>query len=219
MEFTPLASLVYFLLNNPNKPRKMGSPILPKLVDDSLSGMFSGNSDDMTDALWYLKKFPSALVPKIKSNITFSLLYNVEIALGGSNPDRLFHLASRYSPEILKDQKFYFSLCEKVVQFHKNFRPPKKEFEIDKNFVPYLGDILTYLESVSADSSTDGDEMQRFLFEITKKNELNQRQWFVFLYNVFLDSDSGPKMGPYFSIIGLDDALKLVREKIAQYDV
>ncbi|KAK3604221.1 hypothetical protein CHS0354_002029 [Potamilus streckersoni] len=219
IEYSPLAALVYFLLGNPNAPKKMGLPILPGIVDEFLGYAYRAEEDDMTAPLWYLRRFKKAILPAAPPKITYSLLVNVGRTLENPDGKTLFDYALRYDPTIAADRAFYDSLCQSAANYLANTPAEKDAYEIESVMVPYLQHIRDYLAKQPAGSPLNGDELQSFLFKITKDHELAQRNWFLFLYNVFLQRNSGPKMGPFFAMLGRDNALKKTDEAIARLAV
>ena len=210
VELSPLGALVLFLAGNPNKPRRMGLPILPALIDEFLGGLDKMQDDNPEEPQWFLKRFTKAVLPKVVPKISYTLIQNVCESFGENDPEKVFQYALKYDPALAGDEEFYRDLCVKVVQYCQAVSGEQEEVNPDPAYMQYLKQIKTYVDG--QEQLPDGDEVQRFLFSIARDADLNKREWFLFLYNIFLAKNSGPKMGPYFAMIGRDK----LKEKLDQ---
>ena len=74
--------------------------------------------------------------------------------------------------------------------------------------------MLYYLSGNFHENFNDleGEKIQALLFLIPKKYELNQREWFKFLYSVLLNKEKGPRLGPFLGILGKDVVLSMLHK-------
>ena len=221
MRYAPFEALLNFLLGNPNKAKKMGLPLLPRLIDEYLQLLRTQTSSEENSPLWFLAQIQHQElkdVPAISSEIGFSLLYNVADSLSISDANLLYDYAVRYDSSVEQSEDFFRKLCGNVVSLVEDLQGEQspKNLKINEEFLPYLVLIHEKLETVEEDSF-DGNEMQKFLFALAKENEMNQREWFGFLYAVLLGKEQGPKIGPFFAILGKQKALTLVQGAIKEY--
>ena len=59
------------------------------------------------------------------------------------------------------------------------------------------------------------DEIQNAVFEVGKKFYAeNLREWFLTLYRVLFATESGPRMGSFVSLYGLENTIRLIEERL-----
>ena len=214
MAYSPLGALLNFLLLNPNKSRQMGLPILPRIVDDFFVAIQQGTADEALTVSWFLRKFhpkEGIVLPKPPKHLTFSLLVNVAESLGLQDGAMLFHYAEKHEPQL--DQDFFHALCHQVVDYVQGLEKTPPATAPDLAFYPTLFHVRAQLEAFEA-STFHGDAVQKALFQITKDHDLPQRKFFAFLYSVLLQKDHGPKLGPFFSMLGKAESLKMIDQAI-----
>ncbi|MDH5559932.1 MAG: lysine--tRNA ligase [Deltaproteobacteria bacterium] len=219
MKYAPLGVLLNFLLANPNKAKKMGLPILSRLIDEYLQCLRTQDAGEENSVLWYLAKIQKqkeAQHLKIGDEIGYGLLYNVAESLSIHDAELLYDYALKYDSDVIHNRAFYFDLCERVIAFFEDFHEerPIDPDEIDGSFFEGLEDLKAKLISVD-ERDLKGEETQQLLFLIAREREYNQRSWFHFLYQVLLGKEQGPKMGPFFAILGKTKTLELIDQAIA----
>ena len=225
VDYAPLGALIHFLLGNPNKPTKMGLPILPKLTDEYLSSMRSEADGEgkNTSVSWFLEKFPidrERLMPKAHTAVSYSLLANVAENLAIQDPDLLFRYGEQYDAGVNDDEAFFLGLCRNVLAYVEEYARglPKPELEINLDWVPLLSEVAEALEeAATGDDKVDGDVMQTALFSLAKERDLDVRGWFQFLYAAILQKRHGPKLGPFFQAVGKAKALELIQQAAGRH--
>jgi len=213
-QYAPLGALLNFLLGNPNKAKKMGLPLLPKLVDEYLQAARGEGSAAPFSAPWFLAKVQHQELsesPSISSTLTYALLFNLSDALSIDDPAILFDYASKYDEKVQEQPEFFQDLCARICLLAKQESGEASEIPApDLAFLPLLQDLEAYL-SAQGETSPSGDEMQTHLFSLAKAADLNPREWFGFLYLTLLGKSQGPKIGPFFGMMGAKRALEMVR--------
>ena len=60
------------------------------------------------------------------------------------------------------------------------------------------------------------EEIQTLIYSTGKENGYsnNLRDWFKLIYEVAFWDENGPRMGFFISFFGVEDTVKLIREKI-----
>lgn len=210
MAYSPLGALLNFLLLNPNKSRQMGLPILPRIVDDFFAAIQQGRTDEALTVSWFLSKFQpkeGIILPKPPEQLTFSLLVNVAESLGIQDGAMLFHYAQKHEPHL--DEDFFRTLCHQVVDYVRGLERTPQATQPDLAFYPTLPQVREVLQQFE-ESAFQGEALQKALFQITKDHDLPQRKFFAFLYGVLLQKDHGPKLGPFFSMLGKTESLKML---------
>ena len=73
---------------------------------------------------------------------------------------------------------------------------------------------LKKLESVAQE--TKPEDIQTTVYTTGKENgyEKKLREWFILIYEVLFGSVDGPRMGFFISFFGVQETIKLIKEKI-----
>ena len=96
-------------------------------------------------------------------------------------------------------------------RWYEDFGKRKEEFEIEigeKEKVA-IAELVKIIEK-----EDDGEEIQKQIFEIAKKFGIAVPDFFKILYKIILNSDRGPKLGPYIVESGKEEILKKLKEAI-----
>ena len=222
LRFSPYGALLFFLLYNPNKPRNMGLPILPGLIDDFLKNAVNEDVKGPEGAEWYLRRFVEKgrlVLPSFKTELSYSLLVNLAENLAVVNPDLLFGYACRHSPAISGDEVYYRSLCEMAVRYVEEFQKtqPVEEVIVDEQYIPLLILVKNFLLDESPEKQLDGEQVQSFLFAVAREHEVQFREWFGFLYASLLGKSRGPKLGAFFAALGRDESIGLIERALVNH--
>ena len=60
----------------------------------------------------------------------------------------------------------------------------------------------------------DSDAIQSTIFETARDNEIKPRDFFKLLYQILLNTDRGPKLGPYIQTIGTKHAISSLKKNL-----
>jgi lysyl-tRNA synthetase class 1 len=62
---------------------------------------------------------------------------------------------------------------------------------------------------------TDADSIQTAIFETAKANQIKPRDFFTVLYQMLLNSNRGPKLGPYISTMGVKNVIESLKKNLS----
>ncbi len=65
------------------------------------------------------------------------------------------------------------------------------------------------------ESAETADDIQTAIFESARNNDIQPRDFFKLLYNLLLNTDRGPKLGPYIHTIGNKQVIKTLKKNIS----
>lgn len=218
--YAPVGALLLFLLENPNKARKMGLPILPKLVDNYyLPSLRDKNPTESDSPLWFVDKLLHHHDASLQegSDIQYSLLVNVAETLGHGGADLLYDFAKRYDSAVDENEGFFRDLCRHVIAYVEGVKAqaivtaPTKP---DTSFFPYLIELRQNIGQLNAQGDFTHELLQNAVFAIAKKHDLDFKEWFRFLYLSLLQKDQGPRLGSFFAMLGFDEVEQLFDKAI-----
>ena len=74
--------------------------------------------------------------------------------------------------------------------------------------------MLTRLDGIPAGATAEA--IQNEVFEVGKAHGFTElRAWFLALYEVLLGQSTGPRMGSFIQLYGIEETKGLIREKLA----
>ncbi len=217
--YAPVGALLLFLLENPNKARKMGLPILPKLVDNYLAALHDKNYTEADSPLWFIDRLLHHHDASLQegSDIQYSLLVNVAETLGHGGADLLYDFAKRYDSAVGENERFFRDLCRHVIDYVEGVKAKTSDSppaEPDASFSPYLIELYQNIGQLNAQGNFTHELLQNAVFTVAKQHNLDFNEWFRFLYLSLLQKDQGPRLGSFFAMLGFDKVEQIFDEAI-----
>ncbi|MCE7742881.1 MAG: lysine--tRNA ligase [Candidatus Heimdallarchaeota archaeon] len=104
---------------------------------------------------------------------------------------------------------------EDRIQYAENWVADFKQLEevtinLDKQQKAAIKALIKAIESAET-----ADDIQSAIFESARDNGIKPRDFFKILYNILLNTDRGPKLGPYVHTIGTKQAIKTLEKSLA----
>jgi lysyl-tRNA synthetase, class I len=107
-----------------------------------------------------------------------------------------------------------------AIRYYQDFVLPtiayRKASEVEK---VALDDLRQELAALPADASAEA--IQNQVYEVGKRHPDfgSLREWFKALYQILLGQDSGPRMGSFIALYGIQETLQLLERAIAGEDL
>jgi len=210
-------SLSLYMYQNPKRAKKLYSDVVPKAVDEYLSLIekFSeqNEKEKLSNPVWHIHK---GQPPKEKIVMPFSMLLNL---VGSSNADDkkiLWKFINRFHQDVKPESSpILDNLTEYAIKFFKDKLKPKKIYKKpDEKEKKALINLADKIEKISKNSPPE--EIQTIVYSVGKENgyEKNLREWFKLLYQVLFGDIDGPRMGFFISFFGVQETVKLIKDKI-----
>jgi lysyl-tRNA synthetase class 1 len=84
-----------------------------------------------------------------------------------------------------------------------------EKIEIDEKRKMAIEELIKAIER-----EDDGEKLQKEIFEIARSSGVEIQEFFKLVYRIILNSDKGPKLGPYIIESGKENIIKKLREVI-----
>lgn len=124
------------------------------------------------------------------------------------------HLPDKLTEEDLERIRLRIRLAKNWVE---KYAPGNVKFSILKK-VPELDlnqDILEAMEEVAAwleaHEEFTVDELNNVIFDVAKKRNINSKEWFKALYNVFIGKDRGPRLASFLASLDRQFVIRRLR--------
>ena len=159
---------------------------------------------------WYLN-------PPEKSSIQvpYTLLVNLISVAPKTKTERKDFLKTRLEEYGYLRDGASIKDIEDRIQYAENWVEDFKQLEevtikLDKQQKAAVKTLIKELESAE-----NADDIQSAIFQSARDNEVKPRDFFKILYNILLNTDRGPKLGPYVHTIGTEQAIKTLKKNLS----
>lgn len=223
LKYAPLESIALFIYQTPNRAKKLHFNLIPQNVDDYLSlnkkyFLEVERSKQLANPVYHIHK---GIVPKVETfNINFSLIINLASVCNPCNQKILWGFITKYTKGKAKptNAPFLNTLVKFAICYYNDFLKFKKIYIQPNNiYTAILQDILEVLEELPIDSNSE--DIQNKIYQIGKQHIGNNLQeYFKNLYLILLGQISGPRIGSFIELLGLDKTKQLIKTKINNYD-
>lgn len=210
-------SLSLFMYQKPKTAKRLYFDVIPKNVDEYLTfaEKFSTQelADQITNPAWHIH---GGAVPSGQLPISFNLLLNLVSASNASEPDVLWGFIKRYAPDASPaTHPALDKMVGYAINYFHDFVAPTKSFRApDEKEAGAIADLASRLESDG--EGLDAKALQQIVFDVGKSHEFEPlRAWFTALYEVLLGQSQGPRFGSFIELYGVDETVRLIREKLA----
>ncbi|MFC5354564.1 lysine--tRNA ligase [Azospirillum himalayense] len=217
LAYAPPESLALYMFQKPKSAKRLYFDVIPRAVDEYLAFVAKLPVEEPAKALenpvWHIH---NGTAPSVRSDVSFNLLLNLAGAANAETKDVMWGFISRYAPEATPENSpFLDKLVGYAVRYYQDQVKPTKRFRAPTDAErAALEDLLTRLDAVPADAA--GDVIQHEVFAVGKEHGFTElRAWFQALYEVLLGQTTGPRMGSFIQLYGLDETKALIREKLA----
>ncbi len=222
LKYAPSESMSLFMYQKPKTAKRLYFDVIPKAMDEYLSfvAAYHKEEDEAKKIENPAYHIHNGNVPKADFDLSYSLLLNLAVACNPDNDDVLWGyilqhregLTPETSPLLTKMVHCAINYYNDFIKATKKFRDANEE---EKLALKELADKFQKLFEAEGDV-TDGARLQSIIYEVGRNHgyEQKMRDWFSALYQILLGQDKGPRMGPFVSLYGVENFVKLINEKI-----
>jgi lysyl-tRNA synthetase class 1 len=157
---------------------------------------------------WHLKppEKPSIHIP-------YSLLVNlISVAPDTAREEFIESRLRLYG--YLKENTPLEKIADRII-FTSNWVNDFKSLEETKIILSNEQKVAIKMLIERIENITDADSIQAAIFETAKTNQIKPRDFFKLLYQILLNSNRGPKLGPYISTMGVNNVIKSLNKNLS----
>lgn len=217
LAYAPQESLALYMFQKPKSAKRLYFDVIPRAVDEYLTFVDRVHGEEAAKKLenpaWHIH---NGKPPAVRSDVSFNLLLNLAGAANAETKDAMWGFIRRYAPDATPENSpFLDSMVGYAVRYYQDQVKPTKQFRAPTDAErAALQDLLVKLDSVPADARAD--VIQNEVFEVGKAHGFTElRAWFQALYEVLLGQTTGPRMGSFIQLYGIEETKALIREKLA----
>ena len=197
-------SLSLFMFQKPKTAKRLYFDSIPRAVDDYHKFLETYNQqseeDKYENPVWHLHQ---GNPPKSELLVSFSMLMNLAGATSSTNIETLLSFVQKYvSKEKDPMNPTMRGAMQNAINYFNDFLESNRVFKKPSgNEHSALVELTKRLEGSHKD--WDASEIQQIILDVGKTNGFeNNRDWFKLIYEVLLGSQSGPRLGSFFSLLG-----------------
>jgi lysyl-tRNA synthetase class 1 len=217
LRYAPPTSLSQFMYQKPNQAKRLFFDVIPKNVDEYLQHASKFHEQDVKAQLENPTfHIHNGAPPFENAHISYNVLLNLASVVNTEDKAMLWYFISRYVPEATPENaptldkltEYAVNYFQDFIKPHKNYRGPNG---MERNA---LEDLLKTLANVPADS--DGFEIQTQVYEVGKRHAFEDlKAWFKCLYEILLGQKTGPRMGSFIALYGIEETKALIEKVLA----
>jgi len=217
LRYAPPATLSQFMFQKPTQAKRLFFDVIPKNVDEYLQHVEKFQDQDpktqLSNPVFHIH---GGNPPEEKAHISYNILLNLASVVNTEDKTVLWHFISRYVPEATPENApLLDKLTEYAVNYFQDFIKPKKEYRAPNEMERQaLEDLLKTLSRIT--EGLGGSEIQTKVYEVGKRHEFNDlKSWFKSLYEILLGQSTGPRMGSFIELYGLEETQNLIKKVLA----
>jgi lysyl-tRNA synthetase class 1 len=206
--YAPLESLTYYLYSNPRKAKRLHFDVIPKQVDEYLQHLkhYAGlrtQEHRYESPIWYVHAQQSA-PPAWEADVNFSLIQHLISAVGTDDEKLILEYISRYDHTVQAFSAVLLPMVRGCLRYYQDYILPHKQVSsptaAEKEV---LGALEGHLRGLPAD--VEAEDIHAVLYTVSSAYHLSPKALYQLLYRTLLGQDSGPRLGPLFKLVGLEE--------------
>ncbi len=217
LKYSSPESLSLYMYQNPKRAKKLYSDVVPKAVDEYLSLIEKyteqKEKDKLSNPVWHIH---NGKPPNEKIVMNFSMLLNLVGSSNADNKEILWKFINRFHKDAKpQSNPILNALTGYAVKFFNEKLKPKKIYKKpNAQEKKALKNLVEKIKTVN--TSMLPEEIQTIVYSVGKENgyEKNLRDWFKLIYQVLFGDIDGPRMGYFISFFGVQETIKLIKDKI-----
>ena len=221
LRYAPPESLSQFMYQKPTKAKRLYFDVIPRAVDEYLGNVDSllnmPPERQLDNPAWHIH---GGKPPAERAHIRFNVLLNLAAVCNTEDKSVLWHFISRYRPGATPETApILDKLVEYAINYFQDFVKPEKSYraptEMERGA---LSDLSETLAGMAADA--DAETIQTEIYEVGKRHDFEDlKSWFRSLYETLLGQSTGPRMGSFIALYGIEETRTLIGKALAGEDL
>ncbi|MFP6711325.1 MAG: lysine--tRNA ligase [Rhodospirillales bacterium] len=214
LRYAPPASLSQFMFQKPTQAKRLFFDVIPKNVDEYLQHVSKFPEQDaktqLSNPAFHIH---NGTPPVEDAHISYNILLNLASVVNTEDKAVLWHFISRYVPEATPENAPTLDkLTEYAINYFQDFIKPNKIYRTPDDMErAALEDLLKTLGTLPEGS--EGSDIQTEVYEVGKRHDFEDlKAWFKCLYEILLGQSTGPRMGSFIALYGLEETKALIQK-------
>jgi lysyl-tRNA synthetase class 1 len=217
LTYAPPESLTQFMYQKPTQAKRLYFDVIPRNVDDYLQHLAKYPEQEgqkqLENPAWHIH---GGTPPFEEAHLSYNILLNLVGVCNTEDKSVLWHFISRYRPGATPENAPTLDrLTEYAIEYFRDFVKPGKAYrtpdDAERAALEALDAALAKLPGDAA-----AEDIQSQIYEIGKRHYGEDlKSWFTALYETLLGQSTGPRMGSFVALYGLDETRALLGRVLA----
>ncbi|NBX74306.1 MAG: lysine--tRNA ligase [Alphaproteobacteria bacterium] len=217
LAYAPPESLALYMFQKPRTAKKLYFDVLPRAVDEYLT-FAEKTLNEAPEQLYENAAYHihGGKIPNNLSPLSFTMLLNLAGVANTEDKNVMWGFISKYAPNASPAATPYLDqLVGYAIRYYQDHIKPTKNYRAPTDVErKALEDLQASLKNMPHNASAE--DIQTIVYDVGKRHGFAElRQWFQAMYEVLLGQATGPRMGGFIALYGVDNTLKLMAEKLA----
>jgi lysyl-tRNA synthetase class 1 len=213
-------SLALFMYQKPKTAKRLYFDVIPKAVDEYMTYLLKYQSqteeERSENPIFFIHfgKTANDLQKEgfVPCKLSYSMILNLSSVCNPENENILFDYLEKYDSSIDRNNPYLKQLVKGAIAYYNDFiKPNKKYVKPDGN---YLIALQTLLKELKTNKYLNEQDLQQLVYDIGNNAGFVLKDWFKCLYQALLGTETGPRMGSFMSIYGVDNTIVLIEEAL-----
>jgi lysyl-tRNA synthetase class 1 len=221
LKYAPPESLTQFMYQKPTQAKRLHFDVIPRNVDDYLQHVAKYPEQEgqkqLENPAWHIH---AGTPPHEDAHLSYNILLNLAGVCNTEDKSVLWHFISRYRPGATPENAPTLDrLTEYAVEYFRDFVKPGKTYRApDGPERAALEELDAALAALPA--GAPAEDIQSQVYEVGKKHYGDDlKSWFKALYETLLGQSTGPRMGSFVALYGIDETRALMGRVLAGDDL
>ncbi|MBT6314407.1 MAG: lysine--tRNA ligase [Alphaproteobacteria bacterium] len=216
LKYAPPESLALFMFQKPKAAKRLYFDVIPRAVDEyrqHLAKVSELEADKLLESpAWHIH---AGAAPEPEGDFSYSLLLNLAAVCNAEEKATLWGFIGRYQPDLTPETApMLDDLVGYALAYYRDFVKPEKTYraptDTERAAMQDMRDRLAVAEE------KDASALQNIVYDVGKTHGFeNLRAWFQALYEVLLGQSSGPRMGSFIALYGVDETIALMDQALS----
>ncbi len=210
-------SLALFMYQKPKTAKRLYFDVIPKVIDEYMMYLSKYSTqtfeEQSENPIFFIHfgKTPEELkkLGFIPCKVSYSMILNLASVCNPDNENILFDFLEKYDKNIDRNNNYLKQLVRGAVNYYNDFVKPNKKYVKPQGEFLEQYDKL-YNELKSGKYKTE-QELQQLVYDLGNEKQFILKDWFKCLYQALLGTETGPRMGSFIAIYGVDNVLKIMK--------
>jgi lysyl-tRNA synthetase class 1 len=221
LKYAPKQSMGLFMYTKPKTAKRLYFDVIPKYADEyiqySESYAKQGEPEKYENPCFYVDFEKNEQINL--GGINYSLLLNLASACNPENPSVLWGFIEKYNPQLKPGViKILDDMVATSINYYNDFIKPNKKFKNPSDEESQaIAKLLQKIEELNLqgkiDGKNDSESYQNAVYLVGKEAGFEIKSWFTAIYEILLGQSSGPRVGSFINIFGVENFKNLCKEK------
>lgn len=226
LAYAPQESLALFMYKKPRTAKKLYFDAIPRQVDEYIAharALTHQKAEEVLEnpvfhiqghtGITGITGIPEAA--DIPNAISFSMLHNLVGACNQDDPKIIWHYIRHYAPHADPETMPWLDrLIQYAMRYYQDFIASEKQYHTPSmEEQKALQSLIEKLKNLGEKPNTD--TIQTAIFDVGKEYSYDPIQkWFTLVYQTILGQKQGPRLGSFFQLYGLSNAVALLEKAL-----